>query len=252
VYDSQHALIRAPLASSGETRSLAMFATAGILSIGSVLVGLPLVSLGIVTLIATFGFVFGIRSLIRSSRVEPYPVEAIASLEARETYRAILSAYAELARAIVDAPRLTATRWPVLERCAASVRLCGRLARSCDPLQRYLDAHDPIVIDLELGRLRARAESATDARAVTTFHRAASARSEELATRARIAAIRERIQARLELVRASFESFTGRIVSLEMLGNEDIVAASEGIAEQLSDTADELEVVEATLADFAA
>jgi len=233
-----------------EGKSLAAFGLTGVLAIGGVLAGLPLVSLGLVAVAATWGFALGIRALVQSER-DHVAMESIASFEARETYRAILAAYRELSIAIGES-RLRETAQPVLERCASAVQLCGQLARSCNPLQRYLDAHDPVSLNFELERLRTRAASATDGRATAAFDHAVRARARQIAIRSQIAATRDRMQARLELVRAAIESFAAMVVNLDVLDDEEVSAAGDNLSAQLTEAADELEIVEGTLRDLAA
>jgi DNA-directed RNA polymerase subunit K/omega len=256
VQDPQLALVHLPAAVAvrpREARSLAVFGIAGLFAIGVFLAGLPLVSMGVIAAIAGSGLVLGSRAVrSRGAANEPLRPETIVSIDIRETYRAILIAFGDLERTIAEAPRLRSPMRPVLERCAAAVRLCGEMARSSNPLQRYLDAHDPAIIGAELDRLRTRAEAATDERAVTSLGHAAAARARQLATRDEIAVARDRIHARLELVGAALESFAAMVVKLEVVDDDQFACAGETVADHLDGAGEDLEVVESALGEIAA
>jgi tRNA U34 5-methylaminomethyl-2-thiouridine-forming methyltransferase MnmC len=57
--------------------------------------------------------------------------------------------------------------------------------RLLNPLQRYLDGHDPVHIQWELDRLRARTEAARDDATIVALTRAAAARESQLSTATR-------------------------------------------------------------------
>jgi hypothetical protein len=127
------------------------------------------------------------------------------------------------------------------------VTTCGRLARLAEPLQRYLDGHDPVHLQWELDRLRARTEAARDDATIVALTRAAAARESQLATRDQIAGQRDRTLARLELVRASLESFTAMIVKLNGTGEEQLLLAGESMADHLDEIGGELDALESVL-----
>src|SRR5262249_50689506 len=121
--------------------------------------------------------------------------EAIAAVELRDTYRAILVSYDEIERVVKNARRLRSAMVPLLERCVAAVELCGRMAVLANPLQRHLDAHDPRVLKTDLESLRARCEATTDEDTARVLRGALAARTRELASVEQIAVTRDRIHA---------------------------------------------------------
>src|SRR6185295_11184719 len=174
--------------------------------------------------------------------------EMIISMETRDTYRAILTAYTDIRRVIGDAASLRSSRAAVLERSDAAVRQCGRLALLSNPLQRYLDAHDRAQTRADLERLRQRSEAAVDAPTGDALGQAATARARQLETHDQIVGMRNRIQARLELARAALESFSATIVKLRVAGDEHLVLSGDAVIDHLDGVADELDVLETELA----
>ena len=256
MHDAQLALFRLPgtaLATGARPsvgRSLGLYGlgVACLATIGLFAAALPAIWIVILAVSATASFVLGLSAAC-VDRPTPRAIapESIASHDLRETYRTVLFALAELDRAGADAPRLGASVDPVLERCRAAVITCGRMARLADPLQQYLDAHDPAYLRWELDRLRARTAATRDEATVAALTHAAEARARQLATYTQIAGQRDRIHARLELVRATLESFTATIVKLQGAGEEQLVLAGESMAEHLDELGDELSALEAAL-----
>jgi hypothetical protein len=221
---------------------------AGVIAIGALLAGLPLLSMCVLATGGIAAAVMGSLSRLCSTGAEAVLPDEIASHEAREVYRSVLLAFADLGRALDASTRLRSSATPVLERSRAAVQLCGRMARLADPLQRHLDAHDPAVLHAELDRLRARAEAASDDRAALAFGHAAAARARQLAVHEQMRAMRDRILGRLELVRAALASYTAMIVRLQVVEEEQLLLAGESVAEHLGGVDEELEVLEAALA----
>jgi hypothetical protein len=219
---------------------------AGLASIGLFLVGMPLVSMGLLAVLATSGVVIASRGIATPgrTRLDPLVPETIASIELRETYRSILGAYAEIERVVDDAPRLGPAIAPVLERCVAAVRLCGKLALLANPLQRSLDVHDANVIRSEVDRLRARLELTSDEQIACTLSYAVAARVRELATREQTALMRDRIHARLELCRAALVSFAATITTLHVAEEEQLALAAGTVIEHLEGVGEDLELFE--------
>jgi hypothetical protein len=174
--------------------------------------------------------------------------ERIVALETRDTYRAILTAYTDIRHVLGDAASLRSSRAAVLQRCDAAVQHCGRLALLSNPLQRYLDAHDRARTRADLERLRQRSEAADDALTGEALGQAATARARQLETHDQIAGMRDRIQARLELARATLESFAATIVKLRVAGDEHLVLSGDAVIDHLDGVADELDVLETELA----
>jgi hypothetical protein len=218
----------------------------GALAAGGLLAGFPLFSL---CALATVGMiavavVAGARTRGDAQLVWP---DSIASHEARESYHGLLLALSDVQRALAVAPRLRSSIAPVIERSRAAVLLCGRLAKLSNPLQRYLDAHDPVVIRAELERLRRRAAIAADETTAAIWIHATGARARQLATYEQMLATRDRILARLELVRASLESFSAMIVQLQVAGEEELALAGESVVDHLAGIDDELGALEVAL-----
>ena len=238
----------------GPKQSLALcsFAAAGLLGMALFVAGLPVISMCVLAFSGVSSFVVGstiaaagqARENARLGSVAP---EHVASSEARTTYRAILFALSEVERALGDAPRLTRSMAPVIERCRAAVQLSGRIALLANPLQRYLDRHDAAFVRSELDRLRARAETTTDQAALGAFSSAAAARTRQLAVLDQIIAKRDQVCARLELVHAALDAFAATIVKLHTLDEEQLVLAGESVADHLDGIADDLDVLESEL-----
>lgn len=224
--------------------SLRAFAAVGVLAFVLLLAGMPIVSAALIAASSA--------STLAIVRLTPGPYrgrigpDAIVSLEARQTYRAILDAFAEIERTLAATPTPSSKR--VSERCRSAVDLCARVATLGNPLQRYLDTHHPELLRLELERLRVRTELAADERTVSDLSRATAARARQLATYDDMHAMRERIQARLELVHASLESFAAQLLKLQVVEEEDLALADQSIAERIDGIGDELDVLEAALA----
>jgi hypothetical protein len=238
---------------TGDAAVMCGFAFTSMLSVVLFLAGMPLVSMGVlaITGVATIVLESALASRRRrnGATVEDLEVsQTIMALDTRDTYRAILTAYGDIRRALCDAPVMRDLQHAVLPRCEAAVRQCGRLAMLSNPLQRYLDAHDRKHTANELDRLRERREAASDDSTVEVLGRAATARTRQLETHDQIVKMRERIQARLELVRAALESFSATIVRLRVAGEEQMLVSGESMIDQLDGVDDELDVLEAELA----
>jgi hypothetical protein len=229
---------------------LALYAlgVACLASIALFAASMPVVSIGIMTLAAISSFLVG-STAVDPDRPATRPVdpESIASLDLRDTYRTTLFALEELDRTVADAPRMRSSVAPALERCRAAVTSCGHMAQLANPLQRYLESHDPAHIRWELDRLRARSEAARDISVAAALTRATSARRTQLATYDQIAAQRDRIHARLELVRAALESFTAMIVKLHGTDQEQRALSDESVIAHLDEISDDLAVLESVL-----
>jgi len=230
------------------------FAFTSMFSVLLFLAGMPLVSMGVLALTGVTTLLIESalaarrrRSAATAARALAVP-ERIAGREARETYRAILHVYAEIQRELSDAVTLRASRAVVIERCAAAVNQCSRMAVLCNPLQRYLDAHDRAAAVAETERLHVRSEIAVDPLAGEALGRAAEARTRQLATHDEITRMHERILARLELVRAALESFAATIVKLRVAGEEQRLLSGTSVLEHLEGVGDELDVIETELA----
>ncbi|HMG53023.1 MAG TPA: hypothetical protein VK601_06070 [Kofleriaceae bacterium] len=228
------------------------FAFTSMLSVVLFLAGLPLMSMAVLAITGVSTIVLESALSARRKRfalgADLEVPEAIVAGDARDTYRAILSAYGEIRCALGDAPLLLSSSSSVVDRCDAAVRQSGRLAVLGNPLQRYLDGHDRTQARVDLDRLLARRDSASDESTATALRRAVTARARQLETYDQILGMRDRIQARLELVRAALESFLATIVKLRVSGEEQLLVTGESVMEDLDSVGDELEVLEAELA----
>jgi hypothetical protein len=238
---------------SADAAVMCGFAFTSMLSVVLFLAGMPLISMAVLAITGVSTIVLESAMSARRRRLgvsadELEVPEVIVSLETRDTYRAILTAYTDIRRVIGDAASLRSSRAAVLERCDAAVRQCGRLALLSNPLQRYLDAHDRAQTRADLERLRQRSEAAGDAPTGDALGRAAIARARQLETHDQIVAMRNRIQARLELARAALESFSATIVKLRVAGDEHLVLSGDSVMDHLDGVGDELDVLETELA----
>jgi hypothetical protein len=191
-----------------------------------------------------------VYALIAKSRRHGEPAvlpEDILSFDAQETYRCILLALVDVERAFAVAPHLESMAQPLLERCRTAVALSGRIAMLGNPIQRYLDLHDPAYVRFELDKLRARRGATRDDMTIDTLDHAAGARQRQLAVHEELVAIRGRIQARLELVRAGLESFAAIVVKLQVVNDEAIELAAQSVDEQLDGIGEDLQVLESAL-----
>jgi len=218
-------------------------------SLALLLGGLPVIS----TVVVAIASVSGIALLAALPTLAPrrrdlIAPERIASYEVRQTYRGILVALGEIDRAVAAAPGLANTARPVIERCGEAVQQCGRLASLANPLQDYLDGHDPAWIRAEVDRLSARTEGAGDERTSAALARAAAARARQLATYDEMRAMRDRIHARLELVQAALDTFAAQLVKLHVLEDEQLAVAGSAVTEELDEITEELDLLESALA----
>ncbi len=222
------------------------FALSGLVSLLLFLVGMPLLSVALVAAsgASTAALLSTQPIAFRDRRILP---EAIVSPESRQTYRAILASCDEIERAIAAAPRIQSSMTNVLERCHTAVELCARIAVLGNPLERYLESHDPALMRYELERLRSRAESASDERTVAALSRATAARARQLATYEEMWAMRDRIQARLELVQASLESFAALLVKIHVVEEEQLALAGDTMTERIDGIGEDLDVLESAL-----
>jgi hypothetical protein len=231
--------------------ALYAFGATALVAVGFLSAGLPALMVCLIALSGISSIALGsalssgeLRGPMRPPAVAP---EAIVSCEVQASYRAILLAFAEVETALDGAPRLRSSMAAVLERCRAAVELTGRIALLANPLQRYLDIHDPGFIRSSLHRLRMRAEAASDDAAAGAWSHAVSARMRQLAILEQLIAKRDQICARLALVHAAFESFAAAIVKLHTLDEELLVLAGESVTDQLAEIGADLDVLEAAL-----
>lgn len=218
-------------------------------SLALLLGGLPVIS----TVVVAIASVSGIALLAAlpgngTRRREVAAPETIASFEIRQTYRGILVALADIERAAAAAPGLATAAAPVIERSTQAVQQCGRLAMMANPLQHYLDGHDPAWMRAEVDRLSARTELANDARTSATFARATAARARQLTTYDELRTMRDRIHARLELVQAALDTFAAQLVKLQVLEDEQLALAGVSVTDELDGVTEELELLETALA----
>jgi len=238
----------------GTRQSLALCssAAASVLAMGLFVAGLPVISMCMLAISGVSTFMIGsaiavggaARDKLRPRCVTPGD---ISSYEARATYRAILLGLDEVERALGDAPRLGTSMAPVIERCRDAVELSGRIALLANPLQRYLDGHDPMFIRAELDRLQSRVESTSDDAALGAFKQAAAARQRQLVIVGQIIAKRDQVCARLELVHAALDAFAATIVKLRTLDEEQIVLAGDSVSDHLDGIGEDLAVLESAL-----
>jgi len=224
--------------------SLHAFAATILLSFVLLVVGMPVISAALIAASSASTLAL-LKATPKLSRSRMLP-ETIVSLDARQTYRAILEAFSEIERIARATPSAASMR--VIERCRSAVELCARVAVLGNPLQRYLDGHHPEHLRGELERLRAHTEVVADERTLSDLSRATAARARQLATYEEMRAMRDRIQARLELVHASLESFAAQLLKLQVVEEEDLVFADQTVTERIDSITEELDILESTLA----
>ena len=230
-------------------RVMAALGLAGTLSIAMLLVGMPLISMGIVAAVTT-GFAVRSKaaSAARALRQAALPTpEAVASLELREVYRGILATYEEIERGVLSSRRLRAAIGPTLERCMTAVEMCGRLALLANPLHHHLAVHDQKGLRAEIERLQTRCDGLTDEDAARVLRGAVAARTRELTNLDHMAVMRDRIHARLEVCRASFAAFAATVVKLHVADEEQLGVARGTLNDHLEGVSDKLEIMESVL-----
>lgn len=233
------AIQRVALCGLGATVLLAMaFLTAG----------LPVLSMCMLAFAGVSSFVFGSATeLSGDAPRHAVAPEDIVSIEVRAQYQAILLDFAEIERTLARAPRLIGSLASVIERCRAAVALSGQIALLANPIQHYLDGHDPAHVRAALDRLRARVAVTSDDVAVGTLQHAAAARVRQLMILRQLAASRDRVAARLELVHAALEGFAATIVKLQALEEEQLVLAGDPVTDQIEVINSDLEALESAL-----
>jgi hypothetical protein len=229
--------------------ALYAFGTTALVAMAFLSAGLPalLVCLIAVSGISSIALGSALANESHASAPSVVAPEAIVSCEVQASYRAILLAFAEVDGALADAPRLARAMADVLRRCREAVALTGRIALLANPLQRYLDIHDPGFIRSSLHRLRLRAETASDVAAASAWSHAAAARMRQLEVIDQLIAKRDQICARLALVHAALDGFAATIVKLQALDDEQVALAGESVSDQLIEIGAELDVLEAAL-----
>jgi len=238
---------------SADAAVMCGFAFTSMLSVVLFLAGMPLISMAVlaVTGVSTIALESAMSARRRRRGVIAQDMElpdVILATEARDAYRAMLTAHGDIRRVLGETASLRAARGAVLERCDAAIRQCSRLAVLGNPLQRYLDANDRAKTCGDLERLRRRSQAAGDPSVADALRRAAGARARQLETHDQIAAMRDRIQARLELVRAALESFAATLVKLRVAGEEQMILSGDSVLDHLDGVSDEIEALEAELA----
>jgi hypothetical protein len=219
---------------------------AGLVSTTLFIGGLPIAAMLVMIVWLIAGLVVGAR---RAKQPQIAAPEMIRWPEARHTYRAMLNAFSEIEDVVSRAPRTRPATLRIVERCRSAVEMCGRMALVLEPLQRYLEHHDPDASRAELDRLRMRRSACLDEATRNVLDQAAVARQHQLAACGELQAMRERILARFELVHATFEAFAGLLVKLEASEEEQVARGDDTLDDQLASIDSDLHAIEAVLAD---
>lgn len=174
--------------------------------------------------------------------------DAISDPQLRQTYTAVLGAAEQLELAIAGAPRFRMTAHSLRERSAAAVHGCAQLAPVASAVHARLSGIDAWRISQQAGQLRARARNEPDQATARALAAAADACDKQLAACAELMHVRNRVQARYELVLESLRAFTTAIIEQQAREDEQLVLATDGVAEALCDVRDDLETSSTALA----
>ena len=137
----------------------------------------------------------------------------------------------------------------VYRRCGDAVQVAGRVALLGNPLQRYLDDHDPARLDAETRRLEMRASITGDREASLAYRQAAAARKRELETYGQLQRLYERMKARLELVAATLASVAATTIKLCTVDLEHLAMTKETLVDQIDSLGEDLRFLESAMED---
>jgi hypothetical protein len=125
-------------------------------------------------------------------------------------------------------------------------RACG-LIRSGDQLTSYLRRSDTNAIRSEIERLRARAESVSDAEARDQYEQTIKTRQEQLGVLTDIASATERISANLWRIAATLEGLSAKVVRMAAMDAQAMDSLSGDINAELERMNREIDTFEETL-----
>lgn len=173
---------------------------------------------------------------------------AIADLEIRDVYRALLAAHAELASAVVHHGSSPITR-ALLDQSRDLVIACGQRARTTNPGARYLAAHTTAAVEDRAGQAQAHARD--DEPAIGALWAATdAARQRQLGAMQALLGQRARVRAELEAAVARLEGTAAEVVKQHMLDVAAVADTRGSCAEHaalLQDTLEGLQSAQAAL-----
>jgi len=156
------------------------------------------------------------------------------------TYRALLTAQAELAETLSARRDTSALSVSLLDRSRDTVVDCGQLALTTNASASYLAHHHRETLAAEAQRLRDQADTTPDAETSRTLDAAATAVAGQLAMLDELVALRDRVHARLELATASLRAVTARVVKLNTLDDASLAPSDTDHAGDMTRTLDAL------------
>ncbi|HVK73658.1 MAG TPA: hypothetical protein VM734_10065 [Kofleriaceae bacterium] len=175
--------------------------------------------------------------------------DQIGPADLRATYLNILRVHEEIRTTLDSNGRVHAGLCDVYTRCGDAVQVAGRMALLGNPLQRYLDDHDPARLDAETRRLEMRASVTSDREASLAYRQASAARKRELDTYGQLQRLYERMKARLELVAATLASVAATTIKLCTVDLETLAMTRESLVEQIDSLGEDLRYLEAAMED---
>ncbi len=175
--------------------------------------------------------------------------DQIGPADLRATYLAILKVHDEIRSTLDGNGRVHPGLCDVYQRCGESVQVAGRTALLGNPLQRYLDDHDPSRLDAEARRLEMRASVTSDREAAAAYRQAGAARRRELETYGQLQRLFERVKARLELVAATLASVAATTIKLCTVDLEHLATTRDSLVEQIDSLGEDLRFLETAMED---
>jgi len=178
-----------------------------------------------------------------ATATHPSEVEGV---ELNASYRALLAAHDELARALTAGDDHSPETRALLDRSRDTVVLCGKVARIASRGERYLALHAGDPLGDQARQLRARAADCLDDDTRAALEGAALARERQAAVVSELARSHARTLARIEHARASIEALGAGLVGRQIADATALALAADSIEARAAELEAELEAIAAT------
>ncbi len=217
----------------------------GALTAGGATLGAAVVSLGVLAYGALIALdlqnpKFAARQVEKWQQAggppEPDPValNAIASLELRESYGRIRGGYDRVRRSFdASNPSLRGYLEPTMALARQLLIDAGRTAVKGNPLYTYLVSERSDQIDVEMKKLEASAARATDPQAAASYGKAVAAMRDKLSTHTQIEGLYDRVRAQLAAVDSTLVGMHAKMVKLQATDLEEAAVVNNSISANL-------------------
>jgi len=174
-------------------------------------------------------------------------VEDLDAVELHLAYAGILRAHEEVRTALQASRGVVDGMRDVYARCGDLVEASGRVARSGDALQRYLQTQTLPSLEAEVVKLASLAATTSDPHAASAYQHAAQARRRQVDIYCQIQGLYDRVKARLAVVTAFLATVQALVVKLHALDLEQVNDQGAAIADQIDDLRGEIDILESAL-----